>query len=170
MTSPPLQAPILPSPPLGAPAPEPTRHVYPSDVIATREPTVLSTILGSCVSVCLWDRRRGWGGMSHHLLPNGPAEGERASRFANVAVAQLIAEVTALGSDPTDLVAKVFGGARVLRAFSGANALLGDRNVDSALAALAERGIPVVARHTGGRRGRKLRFSTATGTVLVVEL
>jgi chemotaxis protein CheD len=169
-----LTAPVSPPPSLRADAapkaPETTRYVYPADVVATREPTLFSTILGSCVAVCLWDRRRGWGGMSHHLLPNGPADGERAARFGNVAVEQLIADVTSLGSDHRDLVAKVFGGARVLRAFSGPNALLGDRNAEAALRALADRRIPVAARHTGGRRGRKLRFSTTSGTVLLVEL
>jgi len=150
---------------------EPNRlHVFPADVVVAQEPTTLSTIVGSCVAVCLWDRQNGWGGMCHHLLPDGPAEGERATRFGNVAVERLVDEFLGLSGGPRDLVAKVFGGARMLKAFSGTNALLGERNTQVALRILEERGVPVVAKDTGGCRGRKLRFSTRDGGVSVMEL
>lgn len=146
------------------------RHVFPAQVVATPDPTQLSTILGSCVSVCLWDRRRGWGGMCHHVLPDGPADDQKAARFANVAVPQLIDELLALGSEERDLVARLFGGARVLDAFTGSAALLGARNVEAALAHLAQRRIHVDEGDVGGRLGRKVRFSTWSGAVTVTEL
>jgi chemotaxis protein CheD len=108
--------------------------------------------------------------MCHHLLPDGPPEDERASRFANVAVPRLIDEMLALGSDESDLVARLFGGARVLKAFTGSAALLGARNVEAAIELLARRRIRRGAGDTGGTRGRKLRFSTWNGSCSVTEL
>jgi len=145
-------------------------HVFPADVVVRREPAILSTVVGSCVAVCLWDSRQGGGGMCHYLLPDGPAEGDRAARFANVAVDRLVAELAALGTSRGDVVAKVFGGARMLKAFTGSHARLGERNVEAALQLLARHRIPVVAIDAGGGHGRKLRFSTADGAVALMEL
>lgn len=39
------------------------------DVVVSKEPAMLETILGSCVAVCLWDEKIGMGGMNHIMLP-----------------------------------------------------------------------------------------------------
>jgi chemotaxis protein CheD len=62
----------------------------------------------------------------------------------------------------------VFGGACVIEAFKGRN--LGTENVELALKALAEAGVPVVERDVGGRNGRKLVFHTDVGAAWVRRL
>ena len=42
----------------------------PGYILIASKPTVISTVLGSCVSVCLYDRKRGAGGMNHFQLPS----------------------------------------------------------------------------------------------------
>jgi len=42
--------------------------IYIGTVFAAREPTVIETLLGSCVAVCLWDPETRVGGMNHFLL------------------------------------------------------------------------------------------------------
>jgi chemotaxis protein CheD len=136
-------------------------------VFASGEPAEATTILGSCVAVCLWDRRLRIGGANHFLLPRGAGHGHDSARFGNVAVDRLLAELAALGSQAVDLQAKVFGGAAVIDVFRGREGHLGSDNVDLARARLKEEGIPIVAEDVGGHRGRKVIFQTDSGIALV---
>ena len=136
-------------------------------MFASREAAEATTILGSCVAVCLWDRRLRLGGANHFLLPHGAGRGNDAARFGNVAVDRLITELVGLGSQRADLQAKVFGGAAVIEAFRGREGHLGSSNVELARARLNEHGIPIVAEDVGGHRGRKVIFQTDSGIALV---
>ena len=42
------------------------------DYYASKEPAIIYTLLGSCVAVCLYDRKNRIGGMNHILLPGSP--------------------------------------------------------------------------------------------------
>jgi chemotaxis protein CheD len=147
-----------------------TRPIFlpPGAICCPAEPAVVSTILGSCVAVCLWDKLQRLGGMNHFLLPRSSA-GPPSPRYGDVAVARLLAALQRLGSQPADLRAKLFGGAAVLPYGSSADTV-GTQNVIVALEVLRLYGIPVVARRTGGQRGLFLRFHTALGRVMVREL
>jgi chemotaxis protein CheD len=138
-------------------------YLPPGQVHVSAEPIMITTILGSCVAVCLLDRRRSWGGVNHFLLPRGASQAP-SPRFGDRAMPELLDAVLGLGSRRGDLEAKVFGGARILPARSGGRDL-GQENVEAALAFLEGEGIPVVARHTGGRCGRKVIFDTSDGVV-----
>jgi len=133
------------------------------DVYCTADSKILITVLGSCVAVCLWDKRRRFGGMNHFVLPED-RKGERSGRYGESAIDQLIAGLVRLGSDVGDLEAKVFGGAAVLP-FSGGQSV-GSSNVAVALERLRAHGIRVTAQRTGGVEGRQIRFTTRTGEVL----
>jgi chemotaxis protein CheD len=133
------------------------------DIQICTEPTMLLTVLGSCVAVCLWDRVRGFGGMNHFVLPRDP-RGEANTRYGDVAIDELEAGLMWLGCKVANLEAKVFGGAAVL-AGTGAESV-GTSNVRLALEHLHKRRIPVTARRTGGSLGQQIRFNTGSGAVL----
>lgn len=152
-----------------APPPEGV-YLHPGDLVASAEPLALTTILGSCVGVCLYDAESGVGGMNHFLLPDSQGQGRPTARFGDVAMERLLAAVINAGARRSALRAHVFGGACVLAAFYGPGTHLGERNVRVALRFLEQEGIPVVERCTGGRRGRKLLFHTAGGAVQVREI
>ncbi len=138
------------------------------DVFWSVEPTLVTTLLGSCVAVCLWDIERGIGGMNHFVLPHDRHNAHNA-RFAPAAMQQLLNGLLHSGAHLSALRAKVFGGASVLRVGpNGAN--IGTENVRAALASLHAHGIPVLARRTGGHRGVAIRFVTSTGEVLARPL
>jgi chemotaxis protein CheD len=136
-------------------------------VYSSREPQVISTILGSCVSVCLFDRSRAIGGMNHFLLPSHASDGERSPRFGAVALQVLLEQMSDLGATHAALVAKVFGGARVGPMVGPITAHLGQRNIETAQYLLEKARIPIVASDVGGTVGRKLLFETATGSAWV---
>ncbi len=144
-------------------------YLNPGQIIATAEPTRITTILGSCVGVCLWDSRSRVGGMNHYLLPTG-ASGESSLRFGRVAIPSLIEQVLALGCRVDDLRAKVVGGACVLDVLQNEGKHLGDQNVELAMELMNQAGIPVVGVHAGGHRGRKVIFQTFDGVAMVKRL
>jgi chemotaxis protein CheD len=142
------------------------RHfLYPGQIFVSREAITISTILGSCAAVCLWDSRRRIGGMNHYLLPEGPVDGENRLRYGNVANAALLKELLALGSDIKDLQAKIFGGTSAYAA--DPITALGTRNVEMAEQFLRSAGIRVTAKEVSGKHGRKLTFNTLDGTTEV---
>ncbi|HWH76472.1 MAG TPA: chemotaxis protein CheD [Candidatus Binatus sp.] len=145
-------------------------YLHPGQLHATAEGCVVTTILGSCVAVCLCDRHAQVGGINHFLLPvSGKAE-LNSHRFGDVAVTELIAKVISLGADLKRLQAKLFGGANVIEAFRDRENHLGTQNVRLARALLESAGLPVISEDVGGRRGRKLIFQTDNGAAWVKEL
>jgi chemotaxis protein CheD len=143
-----------------------SRHfLYPGQVFVTRDPITISTILGSCAAVCLWDRHKKAGGMNHYLLPDGADEGPNRLRYGSAANSELLKRVLELGCQIRNLQAKVFGGSSAF----GANPAqsVGSRNVELAESFLHSAGIPVVARDISGQRGRRLNFEIATGITTI---
>ena len=146
-----------------------THYLQPGQLLACLEPTTVTTILGSCVSVCLLDRRHGIGAINHYVLPRGYEDHEQSVRCGPVAIARLIEEMRALGGGQGALQAKLFGGAWILAAPHRANHI-GALNVQVARDELARAGIPIVAEDVGGDRGRKIVFHTESGIALVKKL
>jgi chemotaxis protein CheD len=132
----------------------------------------ITTVLGSCVSTCLWDPLRRIGGMNHFMLPgdNGSAGSPvtKSARFGVYAMELLINDMLKLGADRRRLVAKVFGGGRVLRGFGSLD--VGARNCEFVLEFLQVEGIPVLAQDLMDRYPRKIHFAPDTGKVLLKRL
>jgi chemotaxis protein CheD len=169
-----VHRPFTPPPPApngeGPPSPGGRDVVYlhAGQLVVASRPTAITTILGSCVAVCLFDPVTGAGGMNHYLLPLH-VEREKSARFGTVAVPQLIEAVLRAGGRPGALRAKVFGGASVIGAFRHQRNL-GEENVKLALQLLADASIPVLDRDVGGERGRKVIFHADDGTAWVRRL
>jgi chemotaxis protein CheD len=130
--------------------------------------SLVTTILGSCVAVCLWDRVLRQGGMNHYVLPTGPNDPPSA-RFGDAAIDGLHRAMLRLGCRTERMTAKLFGGAAVLP-FGAYGATVGSQNVQLALRRLQDYGIPVIARRTGGISGLWLRFDTGSGEILLRSL
>ena len=145
-------------------------YLYPGELVVSAEPRIVSTVVGSCVSVFLWDARRKQGGMNHYLLPHAPLHDEASTRFGTSAIRVLLERLAGLGSQPAALVAKVFGGARVLQTTVQNENHLGRQNVDIALEELKRHRVPVLASDVGGVRGRRIVVHTDDGSAWVKEL
>lgn len=159
--------------PLPLPAAPPvlreTRYLHAGAVLCAEVPTQVSTVLGSCVAVCLWDERLGVGGLNHYLLPFQPRGAAPSARYGDVALPELLTRLAALGAVPPYLEAHVVGGGHVMQELEHARHLGAD-NVDLALRFLAALRIPLASRETGGTRGRHLHFQTDDGVARVRTL
>ena len=144
--------------------------LQPGQLYASAQASAVTTVLGSCVAVCLWDPVAAVGGMNHYLLPFFAGAGKGLPRFGNVAMAQLLDRLVSAGAVRGRLQAKVFGGACVLEAFQARQGHLGEKNATVAFKLLEELAIPVVSRDVGGRSGRKLIFHSDTGHAWVALL
>ena len=146
-------------------------YLFPGELLVTPGPCTVTTILGSCVAVCVWDPVLRHGGITHFILPHSVDGRLSSPRFGVTAIRRVLNGLTDLGSREELLQAKIFGGACVqgLAPPEGRPAL-GERNVAAARRALAEAGIPVLAADVGGGVGRKIRFDTADGVVWVKRL
>ncbi|NEV61787.1 chemotaxis protein CheD [Thiorhodococcus minor] len=144
------------------------RFLRPGEHCVTREPMMLSTLLGSCVAVCLFDPVAHVSGMNHFLLPvRNPAAGpatldSNAGRYGLWAMEILIDnKALKLGARRERLRAKAFGGANVLQVSSGAlpeRYSIGTANVQFVRRFLEQDGIPLVAQDLGGLNGRQIYF------------
>jgi chemotaxis protein CheD len=135
---------------------------------ASRDPAVISTVLGSSVAVCLFDPKRRIGGMNHILLP-GKADMEHfdaAARYGINAMELLINRIMNLGGHRGRFVAKVFGGAHVLPAISKENGVV-EKNTAFVLAFLKNEGIRILCKDVRGTHSRKIRFHTDTNEVFL---
>ena len=138
-------------------------YLHPGQLFAPAEPHAVTTVLGSCVAVCLWDRRRRIGGINHYMLPDRGADVAASPKFGVVAIRRLLDALYALGARRGDLCAKVFGGACVIAGIPDTPHHLGAQNARLAAATLAAEGICVLVEDTGGRRARRLVFHTDAG-------
>jgi chemotaxis protein methyltransferase CheR len=139
-------------------APAVHARVLVGETFASAAPAWVSTVLGSCVSVCLFDPERRIGGMNHFLLPEARGNERRSARYGAGAMEQLIEELIQLGADRGRLVAKVFGAAH-----STGSPEVSRGNSVFVRQYLAQAKIPVLAQRLGGASGMELRFETHTG-------
>ncbi len=129
-------------------------------------PTEISTVLGSCVSVCLFDKYRLIGGMNHYLLPLWNGNGLQSPKFGNVSIPRMIQSMIDIGCKSNNMEAKIFGGASI-NISSSEDFMIGKRNVLTAKEILAEYKIKVVAEDTGGDLGRRIMMRSDTGKVML---
>jgi chemotaxis protein CheD len=139
--------------------------LYPAAVFASREPSRVQTLLGSCVAICLYDQILKVGGINHFMLPQWDGRGPQTPKYGDVAVDMLIDKMIDIGSRKESLIAKIFGGGN--QHTSNKILSIGDRNSEIATHSIKKHGIQIVASSLGGINGRKIVFNTFTGVVLM---
>ncbi len=139
-------------------------YLMPSALIVSAQPMEVTTILGSCVAVCLYDPVSQIGGINHYMLDLWNGNGLESPKYGDIAIDLLIEKMIHSGAGSKRIIAKIFGGAASLK--SSVNSFtIGERNIVLAEKKLSENGIPIKARHTGGHQGRNIRFYTHTGEI-----
>ncbi len=148
-------------------------HIYaakikPGEFYVTNQEEVIVTVLGSCISVCLTDRKNRIGGMNHFMLPVNAKDNQSwrevnslSARYGNFAMEFLINNIIRNGGERRYLEAKLFGGARVIARMSD----VGEKNIAFIRQYTASEALKVIAEDMGGERPRKLVYNPLTGAV-----
>ena len=142
------------------------REIIAGEFFAASQPTVISTILGSCVAACLFDPETRIGGLNHFMLPFHVTDLTISARYGVHAMELLINEIMKLGGDRRRLRAKVFGGANVFR-FADSAWNVGRCNAEFVRKFLESESIPLVAERLEGEEALRIHFVTASGKAFV---
>jgi len=131
-------------------------------------PSVLRTILGSCVGICIYDRVKKIGGMAHVLLPTSQKSIINPEKYADTAIPLLVRELLKQGGRKENMSAKITGGASMFKFGSNiALGQIGDRNVEQTKLELQKLGIPILVEEVGGNLGRVIDFFLTDGHMKV---
>lgn len=142
-------------------------QILPGDLYVTRQPEVITTVLGSCVAACVRDPQRGIGGMNHFMLPVAPARDAGASaRYGVYALELLVNAIMRRGGRRAALEVKVFGGGRVIECGGD----IGAANIAFVHKFFADEHIPIVAEDVGRHFARRVRYWPKTGRVQLAQM
>lgn len=153
----------------------PQFYLQPGDWRIVRSPSVLKTVLGSCVGVTFHAPRLAASALCHPMLPThtakplGRFDTVSARRYVDYVIREIACEFDSLGATRREVEVKLFGGADVL-ASSRKSATVGRMNAETALRVLEEEGFNVRASRLGGSRGIFIEFHTGTGEVFLRKL
>ncbi len=138
------------------------RNINPGGwAVETERP--ISTLLGSCVAVCLFDPKLHLAGMNHFLLPTRTARNDDDTDVilnGDYSMEVLVNSLLSKGAKKERLVAKAFGGGTIVTSIQMA---IGQRNAEFAREWLDREGITLAATDFGGAWSRKVIFTPRTG-------
>ena len=146
--------------------------ILPGEYFVSREPMVVYTVLGSCISACVRDPVAGVGGMNHFMLPaptefqSGDSWGGESARYGSFAMEQLINDILKRGGQKNRLEVKLFGAGKI---YDG-NIDVGARNTEWVLSYVKTEGLSVVGRDLGDVYPRKIYYFTESGRVLMKRI
>lgn len=144
----------------------------PGELVSVESPQIITTVLGSCVSLTFFSVSRQIGIMNHAMLPRAPAfcQPEEVFRYVDTSLDYIMSKIEKLKLMPNEMEIKLFGGANMMQKGVKCVIGVGESNVAATMSLLKKYGLVLKSRDTGGGYGRRVMFNTATGEVLVKKL
>lgn len=134
-----------------------------------KAPDTLASIgVGSCLAICLYAPSYQTGALMHCMLPRATQPVANPGIYVDTAINTMLEELLKLGIHPTDLSAKLIGGAAMFPTLAASDTQnIGKRNLEEAMRILETIHVRIISNATGGNRGRSLNFDLNTGDVMV---
>ncbi|MDH5716461.1 MAG: chemotaxis protein CheD [Spirochaetia bacterium] len=131
--------------------------------------TRIRTILGSCVSICLWHPKLKIGGMCHYLLASRAERktGEALdARYGDEVMQMIMKEIDKSNTRPKDYHAKLFGGGNMFANLQTDRVVkVGDKNVALAEEWLEKNSFQLMGKHVKGEGHRSIALDLWSGNV-----
>ncbi len=154
-------------------ADDPVEKIFlkPGEICFSERPSIISTVLGSCISVTMFCPQRHIGAICHAVLPEEGSAGE-AFRYVDSSILAMLKGFDRYGIPRSAIEVKLFGGADMLKGNSanGKDGSVGRKNIEIAMQVVERERLRLVASDLGGGHGRKIFFNTRTGEVLLKRL
>ncbi len=143
-----------------------------ADLKVCKSPDILTTIgLGSCIGIALYDPTTKISGLAHIMLPDSTQirNNSNIAKFADTGIQKLFDEMKKSGANPTRIVAKIAGGAKMfeLSNSSSSSINIGEKNALASKQKLRELGIRLIAEDTGLNYGRTVELYSETGDYVI---
>lgn len=138
--------------------------------VGKKNDVLITSGLGSCVGVALYDSHSQIGGLAHIMLPKVPdnRENNNPAKYADTAVELLLEEMKKIGANTRRLKAKIAGGAQMFNFDnSNSNMKIGDRNIKAVKRILREENIRILGSDVGKDYGRTMEFYTEDGRTVI---
>ena len=137
--------------------------------ISSDSTALITSALGSCVAITLYDKAQKLGGMLHYILPENPG-GKKKEKYADTGIKLLLDKMLELNVNKDDLVAKMVGGAVMFEEFmDDIENSVGKRNVKKGKEILKKLGIRLMSHDTGGNYGRSIKFKLSNGNIHITS-
>jgi len=150
----------------------------PGEIVFCKDPSVVTTVLGSCVSVTLYHPLHKIGSICHGLLPSCRNKFScdeiciEGLRYMDCSIRRMIKSFDIMGIRPKELQVKVFGGSDMFGDSRPGDCSLsvGAQNITTTMMMLEDFGVKLAAADTGGNLGRKIIFISDTGEVFLKRI
>jgi len=138
----------------------------PGQIHLAKKDGFIRTVVGSAVSVCIYDEDLQHACMCHYVFPM-PAPGDAPSGlYATESLPSMLRTMSGAGSKRRSLMAHILGGASP----TAVPDPTAEQNVEAARFILNQNKIPIISEDVGGRVGRKIVFNAENGNVAVVKV
>ena len=144
---------------------KPLPSIRMGEMSVARDDGILRTLLGSCVGLALYDRVYRVAGLAHSVLPVSLGVDAQPGKFVDTAIPALVEEMSRLVGASIEPTARLAGGANMFA--TEVARTIGRENVEAAERVCAALGIPVVGRHCGGEKGRRMILDSTTGLITI---
>jgi len=144
----------------------PRKFIHVGEIFVAINPNEIVTVLGSCVSVCLYDKVEMIGGMNHYLLPLWNGNGLESPKYGNISIPKMIENMENIGCSRRNMEAKIFGGANI-HTSNTEGQMIGQKNVMIAKEILRQYLIPIKAEDTGGNNGRRIMMISDANRIIL---
>lgn len=143
-------------------------YVNAGDIVFSEKPIMLKTILGSCISVCFYQKERAFGGMIHGMYAG---YGDSNSYIGN-AIEVMLNEFHRRGVLSTQLELTLIGGATLfgIMSLNASKKSVGQLNGDSVVEIVAKHNLKVRAKDLGCACSRNVSFNVRDGSISVEKL
>lgn len=153
-------------------------YIHPGEACFSSKPIVVSTVLGSCLSIVMFSKKIKYAGFSHCMLPNcrecnlNCDKCNERFRYVDCTIEFMIKKFQKMQIQTKDIEVKIFGGADVLKTTSNEKRIstVGRQNIEMAINTFAKFNMPIATSDVGGTNGRKIFFLTETGEIYLNRL
>jgi chemotaxis protein CheD len=146
--------------------------LMPGDFYWGDSSTRIRTILGSCISICLWHPVKKEGGMCHYMLPTrnvnfSSGKHQLNGKYGDEAWELFLREISKSNTKPSEYLVKLFGGSNMFTAVERkiSDIGMGDKNIDFARKIINEYKLNLVSENLGGGKPRRIHFDIWSGNV-----
>jgi len=149
-----------------------SRYLLPGEIHFDDQPIMVNTVLGSCISVTMFNKEKRIGMICHGMMPSSKEtfkKDENCMKYLDCCILNMHEKFSSYNIKPNDVEVKIFGGSDMF-AYNGTGDTIGQKNISSAIYNLANFNYEIIAKDIGGQFTRKLYFSTETGIVYVRKI